>query len=82
MFNKVFYNKLSRIISISNETTKSLIASGSNRNKIELIYHGIKDNDLVSPDNNINDIIFNHITFNYYNGKELIAGNLGQLNKL
>lgn len=53
LFNKIFYNKLSRIISISNETTKSLIASGSNRNKIELIYHGIKDNDLVSPDNNM-----------------------------
>ena len=37
--------------SFLNEVTKSLIASGSNKNKIELIYHGVKENDLVAPSN-------------------------------
>lgn len=49
-FNKFFYKKLSKVISISNEVTKSLIASGTNKEKIKLIYHGVKPNDLVAPD--------------------------------
>lgn len=49
MFNKIFYKKLDEVISISNETTKSLIASGTDEEKIKLIYHGVSEKDKVAP---------------------------------
>ncbi|MCQ2977090.1 MAG: glycosyltransferase, partial [archaeon] len=90
MFNKIFYKKLDRIISISNETTKSLIASGSDRNKIELIYHGVLENDFMGPSDEYKNkfevsdelVISSASRFSPEKGNEFFIRSLGELKRM